>query len=197
MSYVGHRPGQSVRNLDGLLADALHRLDGTNAAVFVFGPTGALQTVALHHGVSQKRLKFLKRAARTAAQSRQAVLWPWPAEADDPGDPDEATVCFAVALVIEDLVAGVLVVGLRQQGTTAEDAQRAAGHLVDALAYAVDRQRVLVALRDAHQELSRLRVQLEAFAVDFRNVYQAEQASSRGLVTTQAELNRMKRTGRN
>ncbi|HTW07632.1 MAG TPA: hypothetical protein VME46_08985 [Acidimicrobiales bacterium] len=188
-------PWRGAGRLDALLAETADRFDATDAVIFVFGPSAALQVLITRQAIGHLRLKWFRRAARAAAQRRETLVWTSPEQDHEPTGSHPAA-CLALPLGVHDLIAGVLVVGLAARNNLTSAALLSLGYLQDALAYAVDRERALVALEHGSRDAAQLRAQLEMFATDFQSVYQAEQASARGLANTQAELDRARRGGK-
>jgi ribonuclease P protein subunit RPR2 len=178
-----------ARPCEDLLHQAVSALAGTDAAIFVFGPKGGLQTLALHRGATSRQVGRLKEAARSAMATNQPLLGALGPSLGSGGAASE--MFFATPLEVGRQVVGVLVA----TGLTSVEASPALelarlGFLADALALAVDRQRVLVALDGRGRELGALREQLNSYAMDFSSTYRAERESSQQLAAALGELER-------
>jgi ribonuclease P protein subunit RPR2 len=169
---------------DSLLDEAVDLLGCTDGVIFVFGPDGAPQPLAMHRGLGAKRLAGFKDLARSVARAHQPVGGTQPSGQGPSG-------LLVVPLEVGRQLVGVLVTGgLASPVPSSEGQLRRLGYLRDALALAVDRQRILEALGRRGREVTALREQLDAYALDFGPTYRAERNSSQQLAIALGELER-------
>jgi HD-GYP domain-containing protein (c-di-GMP phosphodiesterase class II) len=167
-----------------LLDEAVDRLGCTDGVIFVFGPDGGPQPLAMHRGLSAKQLARLKDVARSVARARQPVA------GSQPGDLGLSGL-LTVPLEVGSQLVGVLVAsGVASPDLSTGGQLERLGYLRDAIALAVDRQRILEALGRRGREVTALREQLDAYALDFGPTYRAERNSSQQLAVALEELER-------
>ncbi len=169
---------------EALLDEAVDLLGCTDGVIFVFGPNGAPQPLAMHRGLSSKQLEGFKDLARSVARDRQ------PEAGTQSGDLGLSGL-LVVPLEVGRQLVGVLVAGsVALPELSSEGQLERLGYLRDALALAVDRQRILEALGRRGRDIAALRAQLDAYALDFGPTYRAERSSSQQLAIALEELER-------
>jgi ribonuclease P protein subunit RPR2 len=87
-----------------------------------------------------------------------------------------------------EMVGALMVTGLPSAQPSADVEVRRLGQLPEMMALVLDRMRILAALDRRGQEVTAVRQQLDAFALDFRSTYQAERDRSQQLADALCEL---------
>jgi hypothetical protein len=181
---TGRTDDEHANQCEPLLDEAVDRLGCTDGVIFVFGPDGAPQPLAMHRGLSAKQLARFKDRASSVARARQPVAG---TQAGGHG----LSGLLVVPLEVGRQLVGVLVAGGMASPDLSTGGQpERLGYLRDAIALAVDRQRMLEALGRRGRELTALREQLDAYALDFGPTYRAERDSSQQLAVALKELER-------
>ncbi|HTW06772.1 MAG TPA: HD domain-containing phosphohydrolase [Acidimicrobiales bacterium] len=174
----------------GLLRRAATTLRGSDGAVFAVGGERAFEAVATLRDSSSWLVGPLKEAARAAAQARQPLI---AQVTRGPVQRVSGTTeqYLAVPLEVDRELLGVLmVIGLPSSGPPAPAQVRRLGAIPELLALVLERLRMLGALDKRGADLTAVRRQLDAFALDFRSTYQAERDRSTQLGETLAALER-------
>jgi ribonuclease P protein subunit RPR2 len=173
-----------------MLGRAVTTLRGTDGAVFAVGTERAFEAITTMRDGSAWMVGPLKEAGRAVVKGNQPVV------SEVARGPAQrlsglSERYFAVPLELDGEVLGVLVVtGLPSPEPSATVELQRLGPLPEMLALVLDRLRMLSALDKRGSDITALRRQLDAFAVDFRSTYQAERNRSVQLSDTLAELER-------
>jgi len=188
--------GQAVVNLGAdarcrqLLVRAVDLLAGTDGAILAAGSAGVLEAVAAYREPSEWGTSQLEEAARTAWRAARPIEGTVPARASRPdiGAPERY---FASPLELDGEPIGLLMVTGTASGARSIEARlERLGSLLETITLSVERLRMLAALDRRADDISALRQQLDAFAVDFRSMYQAERDRSQQLAGALGELER-------
>ena len=173
-----------------LLVRAVEVLGGADGAIIAAGSGGVLEAVAAYRERSEWGKGPLEAAARTAWRAARPTDGTFPANASRP-DIDAPERYFAAPLEIDGELIGLLIVtGTTAEGGSVEARLERLGPLLETITLSVERLRMLEALDKRADDISALRQQLDAFAVDFRSMYQAERDRSQQLVGALGELER-------
>jgi ribonuclease P protein subunit RPR2 len=173
-----------------MLGRAVTTLSGTDGAVFAVGTERAFEAITTMRDGSAWMVGPLKEAGRAVVKGNQPVV------SEVARGPAQRLSglnerYFAVPLELDGEILGVLVVtGLPSPEPSAAVELQRLGPLPEMLALVLDRLRMLSALDKRGSDITALRRQLDAFAVDFRSTYQAERNRSVQLSDTLAELER-------
>ena len=171
-----------------LLDRAVSTVAGTSGAIFLVGAEHSFEAVTPQGDGSAWLTGPLKEAARSVSRARRpivSVVVPGPAG----GYRGSAEPYLAMPLEIDGELVGVLMVtGLPSPGLSVAAELQRLGPLPEMMALTLDRRRVLSELAKRGDEVSSLRQQLDAFALDFRSTYQAERDRSQQLADALAEL---------
>jgi ribonuclease P protein subunit RPR2 len=181
---------QASSKCQQLLDRAVGALAGIDGALFATGAGKSFQVVATHRDGSAWLGGPLIDAARWALQGRQPVL-SVVVRGPDPRLGGTADRYLALPLELDGDLTGVLMItGLpSEEPSIATELQRL-GQLPEIMALSLDRLRIVSALDKRGQEVSSLRQQLDAFALDFRSTYQEERDRSQQLADALAQLER-------
>jgi HD-GYP domain-containing protein (c-di-GMP phosphodiesterase class II) len=172
-----------------LLVRAVEVLGGADGAIIAAGGEGVLEPVAAYGDPNEWSNGPLQEAARSALRTARATDGTVSASASRPGTGTPERY-FASPLEIDGELIGLLIVtGTASEGGTEARLERL-GPLLETITLSVERLRMLEALDKRADDISALRQQLDAFAVDFRSMYQAERDRSQQLVGALGELER-------
>ena len=173
-----------------LLVRAVDLLAGADGAIIAAGSGGVLEAVAAYRDPCEWGEGPLEEAVRAAWRAARPIDGTVPASTSRPdiGAPERY---FASPLELDGELIGLLMVtGTLSEGGSIEARLERLGMLVDAITLSVERLRMLAALDKRADDISALRQQLDAFAVDFRSMYQAERDRSQQLAGALGELER-------
>jgi HD-GYP domain-containing protein (c-di-GMP phosphodiesterase class II) len=173
-----------------LLVRAVDVLAGADGAIIAAGSGGVLEVVAAYRDCSEWGTGPLEEAAHTAWRDAQPIGGAVPASPSRPdiGAPERY---FAAPLELDGEVIGLLMVTGTASGAGSVEARlERLGPLLETITLSVERLRMLAALDKRADDISALRQQLDAFAVDFRSMYQAERDRSQQLAGALGELER-------
>jgi HD-GYP domain-containing protein (c-di-GMP phosphodiesterase class II) len=171
-----------------LLGDAVKAVDGHGGAIFAVAGRDELELVVADEA-NPERQRALELAARHGLRGQKASfvedLWAPPS-----GDNARLTnLSLVVPVHVEDVIVAVLVVSGAGGGElSVEECVRRTGHLVFAMALTIDRLRMEKAIDQRGEDITALRLQLDAYALDFRSTYVAEKERAQQLVAALAEL---------
>jgi ribonuclease P protein subunit RPR2 len=173
-----------------LLVRAVDLLAGSDGAIIAAGSGGVLEAVAAYRDPSEWGKGPLQEAAQAAWRAARPIDGTVPASTSRPGT-GTLEWYFASPLELDGELIGLLMV----MGTTSEERSTEArlerlGPLLETVTLSVERLRMLAALDKRADDISALRQQLDAFAVDFRSMYQAERDRSQQLAGALGELER-------
>ena len=173
-----------------LLLRAVELLGAADGAIIAAGGGGVLEPVAAYGDPKEWSKGPLEQAARSAFRAARATDGTISARAGRPGA-GTAERYFASPLEIDGELIGLLIVtGAASEGGSIEARLERLGPLLETITLSVERLRMLEALDKRADDISALRQQLDAFAVDFRSMYQAERDRSQQLVGALGELER-------
>jgi HD-GYP domain-containing protein (c-di-GMP phosphodiesterase class II) len=173
-----------------LLVRAVDVLAGTDGAILAAVSGGALEAVATYREPSEWGKGSLEEAARAAWRAARPIDGTIPASTSRPGTgaPERY---FASPLELDGELIGLLMVtGTTPEGGRIEARVERLGPLLETITLSVERLRMLAALDKRADDIGALRQQLDAFAVDFRSMYQAERDRSQQLAGALGELER-------
>ncbi len=173
-----------------LLVRAVDLLDGADGAILAAGSGGALEPVAAYRDPNEWAKGPLEGAARAAWRAARPIDGTVPASTSRPdsGAPERY---FASPLEIDGELIGLLMVtGAATEGGSTETRIERLGPLLETITLSVERLRMLAALDKRAEDINALHQQLDAFAVDFRSMYQAESDRSQQLAGALGELER-------
>ncbi len=177
-----------------LLDQAVTALAGTDGAIYAAGAEGQFELVTAFRGASAWTTGELNDAARSALRAGQAVL-SVVIRGPERRLSGLAERYLAMPLGVDGELLGVLMVtGLPAPEPSPVVELSRLGQLPQMTALALDRLRILSALDKRGDEVSLLRRQLDAFAVDFRSTYQAERDRAQQVADTLAKLERTYRS---
>ena len=149
--------------------------------------------MAAHHEVGPLEREPLRHAISLCRHDLKSLMVSVPFAGPSVGA-DGSTRYLVTPLVVDQDAVGVLVVGGLAPGASMGALLSRLGYLPETIALNVERGRALAALDRRGDELTALRQQLDAFAVDFRSTYQAERDRSQQLAGALAELERTYRS---
>jgi cyclic di-GMP phosphodiesterase len=185
-SQAGDAARLARHRCQSLLEDAVKTATGSAGLLFADGMPGPLASYPI--ALADQGAIAEKVAAQCMREGRSALLTAPGAEGPD-GPP--AHNYLGLPLLLDGEVSGALVVGGIREGSSIEvELRLLRPHFLERLALSVDRARVLWALARRGDEVSALRQQLDAFAIDFRSTYAAERARTAQLSTALGELDR-------
>jgi HD-GYP domain-containing protein (c-di-GMP phosphodiesterase class II) len=173
-----------------LLVRAVDVLGGADGAIIAAGGGGVLEPIAAYgdpNAWGKGPLKDAVRAALVASRPTDGIV---AASSSRPasGTPERY---FAAPLNIDGELIGLLMVtGTASEGASIGARLERLGPLLETITLSVERLRMLAALDKRSDDISALRQQLDAFAVDFRSMYQAERDRSQQLAGALGELER-------
>jgi HD-GYP domain-containing protein (c-di-GMP phosphodiesterase class II) len=173
-----------------LLVRAVDLVAGADGAIVAAGSGGFLEVVAAYRDRSEWGSGPLAEAARTAWRDARPIGGAVPASSTRPdvGAPERY---FAAPLELDGEVIGLLMVTGTASGAGSVEARlERLGPLLETITLSVERLRMMTALDKRADDVSALRQQLDAFAVDFRSMYQAERDRSQQLAGALGELER-------
>jgi HD-GYP domain-containing protein (c-di-GMP phosphodiesterase class II) len=173
-----------------LLVRAVDVLAGADGAIIAAGSGGVLEVIAAYRDRSEWGTGPLEEVARTAWRDARPIDGAFPASTSRPdiGAPERY---FAAPLELDGEVIGLLMVTGTASGAGSPEARlERLGPLLETITLSVERLRMLAALDKRADDVSALRQQLDAFAVDFRSMYQAERDRSQQLAGALGELER-------
>jgi HD-GYP domain-containing protein (c-di-GMP phosphodiesterase class II) len=171
-----------------LVEQARSVLSGTNGAIFSAHPRQPLKVVAMTSAKSGWEPAPLENAARFAlyAGTPLASMLEHSSQQGPIGSTER---CIVLRLELDGDVLGALVVsGLPSPSSPLDVQLDRLGALPELVALILDRHRTLSALDGRGRELTALRQQLDAFALDFRATYDEERQRSQQLAGTLLEL---------
>lgn len=182
------RPSSASHARRGCLDLVDRAVQAVNAtAGWLFSSNGRGDLVAV---MGERELPpFLEIPVHQAARECQGQVRPVVFELEGPGALP-SSVCTAISLVVDGEQVGALTLVVPGTiGAVGAYIERL-GPVIALLSVSVDRWRALQALEQRGDELSALRQQLDAFAMDFRSTFVAERARSEQLLKTLGELER-------
>jgi HD-GYP domain-containing protein (c-di-GMP phosphodiesterase class II) len=173
-----------------LLVRAVELLGGADGAIIAAGGGSVLGPIAAYRDRSEWGTGPLEEATRTAWRAARPIDGTVPASTSRPdiGAPERY---FAAPLELDGEAVGLLMVtGTTSEAGSVEARLERLGPLLETITLSVERLRILAALDKRADDISALRQQLDAFAVDFRSMYQAERDRSQQLAGALGELER-------
>ena len=182
------------RRCQQLLEQALATLAGDDGAVFGVGADGVLRVVASQLDAARFGREPFDHAISLCRHDKKPLMVTVPST-PGPSSPVVAPSRYLVApLEVDRETVGVLVVGGLGDNASIGATLSRLGYLPETIALNVDRARVVDALDRRGDELTALRQQLDAFALDFRSTYAAERARSEQLSVALAAVERTYRS---
>ncbi|HTW06662.1 MAG TPA: hypothetical protein VME46_04080 [Acidimicrobiales bacterium] len=173
-----------------LLVRAVAALAATDGAIFVLGADGALDALTTNGDPGAWAKEALTEAARSALRAGQPVL-SVVVRGPDQRLCGRAELYLSLPLEVDGEILGVLMVtGLPSEDPALPVELQRLGELPEMIALSLDRSRALSALGHRADELTALRRQLDAFALDFRSTYQAERDRAQQLADALGVLER-------
>jgi HD-GYP domain-containing protein (c-di-GMP phosphodiesterase class II) len=183
----GWRSNSTRHHCRQTLDDATSAVSGHNAALYVTNLHGQLECV-LDCGLPVSTLDRMASAARACVDAWRPVTL---ADATDcqGRSKTESTDLFAAPCSLDgEIVAIAVVGGVDARTRSAEELVLRIQPFLLSLALLVDRLRSQRVLEDHVDEVTALRSQLDAYALDFRLTYSAEKNRSAQLASALAEL---------
>jgi HD-GYP domain-containing protein (c-di-GMP phosphodiesterase class II) len=170
-----------------LLTGAITALRASTGAILAVEES-ALGLMAGEHGCCEEHSRLVDRLAKQVLGSSR----PTTTDVEKPAGCPLLGInrgWFAAPLLLDDEIVGVLVIGAVDDATeTVDTLYRKVSELVTPMALAVARARVQRVLENRGDEVSALRRQLDAYAIDLRLSYRAEKDRAAELTKALAEL---------